>query len=273
MAGNQLVKGVQDTFSAAGATLNNAFAGEAAIDIVAAAMRRRWQEVHTAGTDATPLFRPVDLRFQEFIRKVEVVFHPDEAGRERALDDLSDGQRSLFHLAMTAATLDVEGHIAADPVAAGFQPDGIPLPALTLIAIEEPENNLAPFYLSRIVRQIEDLTKGTRAQAVVASHSASILARVDPSQVRHFRLNPADRTARVRAVRLPVGQEEASKFVREAVRTYPELYFARFAVLGEGASEEVVLPRLAESMGLDIDRSLSPSFRSAAGTSITSGVY
>jgi len=246
---------VRDSFSDAGATLNDAFAGEAAVDIVAAALRQRWQEVHTAGTDTTPVFRPVDLRFQEFIRKVEVVFRPDEAGRERALDDLSDGQRSLFHLAMTAATLDVEGSIAADPVAAGFQPGGVPLPALTLIAIEEPENNLAPFYLSRIVRQIEDLTKGTRAQAVVSSHSASILARVDPSQVRHFRLNPADRTARVRAIRLPIGQEEASKFVREAVRTYPELYFARFAVLGEGASEEVVLPRLAEALGFDIDRS------------------
>lgn len=248
-------QGVRDTFSDAGATLNGAFSGEAAVDIVATAVRRRWQEVHTAGTDTTPLFRPVDLRFQEFIRKVEVVFRPDEAGRERALDDLSDGQRSLFHLAMTAATLDVESNIAADPVAAGFQPGGVPLPALTLIAIEEPENNLAPFYLSRIVRQIDDLTKGNRAQAVVSSHSASILARVDPSQVRHFRLNPADRTARVRAIRLPVGLEDASKFVREAVRNFPELYFARFAVLGEGASEEVVLPRLAEAMGFDIDRS------------------
>lgn len=248
-------QGVRDTFADAGATLNGAFAGEAAVDIVSAAVLRRWQEVHTAGTDTTPVFRPVDLRFQEFIRKVEVVFRPDEAGRERALDDLSDGQRSLFHLAMTAATLDVESNIAADPVAAGFQPGGIPLPALTLIAIEEPENNLAPFYLSRIVRQVEDLTRGPRAQAVVSSHSASILSRVDPTQVRHFRLNPADRTAQVRTIRLPVGLEEASKFVREAARTYPELYFARFAVLGEGASEEVVLPRLAEAMGFDIDRS------------------
>lgn len=49
---------------------------------------------------------------------------------------------------MTAATLDVEGGIADDPEAAGFQPGGVPLPALTLIAVEEPENNLAPFYLS-----------------------------------------------------------------------------------------------------------------------------
>ncbi|WP_316173066.1 ATP-dependent nuclease [Bradyrhizobium sp. SZCCHNRI2049] len=247
-------QGVRQTFADAGATLNGAFAAEPAVDMVVAAVVRRWQEVHTAGTDTTPIFRPIDLRFQEFIRKVEVVFRPDEAGRERALDDLSDGQRSLFHLAMTAATLDVEANIAANPAGAGFQPGGVPLPALTLIAVEEPENNLAPFYLSRIVRQIENLTAGPRAQAVISSHSASILARVDPSQVRHFRLNPADRTARIRAIHLPPDQEDASKFVREAVRTYPELYFARFAVLGEGASEEVVLPRLAEAMGLDVDR-------------------
>ena len=246
---------VRDTFNEAGTTLNGAFAGEAAVDIVAEAVRRRWQEVHTAGTDTTPLFRPVDLRFQEFVRKVDVVFRPDEAGRERALDDLSDGQRSLFHLAMTAATLDVENSIVDDPVAAGFQPGGVPLPALTLIAIEEPENNLAPFYLSRIVRQIEDLTGGNRAQAVVSSHSASILSRVDPSQVRHFRLNAVNRTSLVRAISLPQGLEEESKFVREAVRAYPELYFARFVVLGEGATEEVVIPRLAEALGFDIDRS------------------
>ncbi len=245
---------VRDTFANAGSTLNNAFTGEAAVDVVVGAVQRRWQEVHTAGTDTTAVFRPIDLRFQEFIRKVEVVFRPDEAGRERALDDLSDGQRSLFHLAMTAATLDVEGEIGGNPAAVGFQPGGVPLPALTLIAIEEPENNLAPFYLSRIVRQIEDLTKGPRAQAVVSSHSASILSRVEPTQVRYFRLNAADRTARVRPIQLPPG-EEASKFVREAVRTYPELYFARFAVLGEGASEEVVLPRLAEALGFDVDRS------------------
>jgi putative ATP-dependent endonuclease of OLD family len=248
-------QGVRQTFADTGTALNGAFAGEPAVGIVVGAVTRRWQEVHTAGTDTTPLFRPIDLRFQEFIRKVEVVFRPDEAGRERALDDLSDGQRSLFHLAMTAATLDVETTIVGDPAGQGFQPEGVPLPALTLIAVEEPENNLAPFYLSRIVRQIDGLTAGLRAQAVISSHSASILARVEPAQVRHFRLDPTDRTARVRAINLPTGQEEASKYVREAVRTYPELYFARFVVLGEGASEEVVLPRLAEAMGLDIDRS------------------
>lgn len=248
-------QGVRQSFTQSATTLNGAFAGEAAVAIVTGAVTKRWQEVHSAGTDATPAFRPIDLRFEEFIRKVEVVFRPDEAGRDRPLDDLSDGQRSLFHLAMTAATLDVEGQIAGALGALGFQPGGVPLPAFTLIAVEEPENNLAPFYLARIVRQITDLTKGARAQAIISSHSASILARVEPEQVRHFRLDPASRVAQVKRIELPPGAEEASKFVREAVRTYPELYFARFVVLGEGASEEVVLPRLAEAMGLNIDRS------------------
>jgi putative ATP-dependent endonuclease of OLD family len=129
------------------------------------------------------------------------------------------------------------------------------LPSLTLVALEEPENNLAPFYLSRIVRQLQGLTAGPRAQAVVSSHSASILARVDPAHVRHFRLDHATRTASVRGIHLPADDDEAGKFVREAVRTYPEMYFARFVILGEGSSEEIVLPRLAEAMGLPIDRS------------------
>lgn len=238
-----------------GESLNTSFRAEPAVDVITTAVKSRWQELHKAGTDMTPSFRPVDLRFQQFIRKVEVIFHPDETGNDRNLDDLSDGQRSLFHIAMTAATLDIEGTIANGTIPAGFQTDGVPLPVLTLIAVEEPENNLAPFYLSRIIRQIEDLAAGQRAQAIVSSHSASILARIEPSQVRHFRLDPATRTARVNKIHMPMGDEDAGKYVREAVRTYPELYFARFVILGEGSSEEVVLPRLAEAMGMSIDRS------------------
>lgn len=251
----QWTEQVREAFATTGDALNTAFAEEAAIARIASAVTQRWQQVHSAGTDAVPVFRPVDLRFQEFIRKVEIVFRPDEAGGDRGVEDLSDGQRSLFHLAMTAATLDVEAQVARNPDIAGFLPDSVVLPALTLIAIEEPENHLAPYYLSRIIRQLEDLARGQHAQALVSSHSASILARVDPEQVRHFRLDLPSRTSRVRAIQLPAAQEEAAKYVREAVHAYPELYFARFVVLGEGASEEVVLPRLAEAMGLDIDRS------------------
>lgn len=246
---------VRQMLNESGESLNTAFGAEPAVDVIATAVESRWQELHKAGTDMTPSFRPVDLRFQHFIQKVEVTFHPDENGNNRSLSDLSDGQRSLFHIAMTAAILDIESGIASGTITDGFQAGGVPLPVLTIIAVEEPENNLAPFYLSRIIRQIENLASGRRAQAIVSSHSASILARIEPSQVRHFRLDPVTRTSRVNKINMPTDDEDAGKFVREAVRTYPELYFARFVILGEGSSEEVVLPRLAEAMGMSIDRS------------------
>ncbi|WP_227106956.1 ATP-dependent nuclease [Chromobacterium rhizoryzae] len=246
---------IKESLTGAGSEVNQAFSAEAAVSSISSAVTQRWQQLHSAGTDTTPIFRPVDTRWQEFIRRVEVVFHPTEDGHDRALEDLSDGQRSLFHLAMAAATLDIEARLAGDDAPEGFIEGGIPLPALTIVALEEPENNLAPFYLSRIIKQVQEIAASNNAQAIVSSHSPSILARVDPSNVRHFRLNLENRCSAVRQISLPEGDEDASKFIREAVRAYPELYFARYAILGEGATEEVVLPLLAKAMDFPIDRS------------------
>jgi putative ATP-dependent endonuclease of the OLD family len=245
---------VRSTFQSASTDLRQNFGDEPGVAALTSALDTRWKELNAAGTDTTPLFAPIDGRFEEFIKRIGVSFRPDEAGKERALEELSEGQRSIFHLAMTAATLDVERTIVTG-AAAGFQIEEIDVPALTLIAVEEPENSLAPFYLSRIVNQIAQVTSNLRAQALVASHSPSILARVDPIQIRHLRLRPDTRTSVVNCIRMPENDEAASKFLRQAVRAYPELYFARFVILGEGASEEVVLPKLAESIGLQIDRS------------------
>lgn len=246
---------VKDSLTGAGDEVNEAFSSEAAVSSISTAVTQRWQQLHSAGTDATPIFRPVDTRWQEFIRRVEVVFHPTEDGQDRALDDLSDGQRSLFHMAMAAATLDIEARLAGGDAPEGFADAGVPLPALTIVALEEPENNLAPFYLSRIIKQVQEVAAGGNAQAIISSHSPSILARVDPSSVRHFRLNLHTRCSEVRQITLPTGDEDASKFIREAVRAYPELYFARYVILGEGATEEVVLPLLAKAMDFPIERS------------------
>jgi putative ATP-dependent endonuclease of OLD family len=245
---------LRSTIQEAAEGLNAAFVSEHAVKLIGNVFKKRWQEVHNAGTDAVPILRPLDANFHEFIRKVEVVFHPDESGQDRTLSALSDGQRSLFQLAMTAATLDIETTLLSG-TKEGFQENSVTLPSLTLLAIEEPENNLAPFYLSRIIGQVQNLTSTARAQALVSSHSASILGRIEPQDVRYFRLDPKSRTASVKKITLPEGTEEAAKFVREAVRSYPELYFARFVILGEGSSEEVVLPLIAESLGLPIDRS------------------
>jgi len=76
--------------------------------------------------------------------------------------------------------------------------------------------------------------------------------------VRYFRLNRQVRRAYVRQLQLPKDNEEASQYVRLAIRAYPELYFARFVVLGEGDSERLVIPRIAEAMGVQLDPSFVP---------------
>ncbi len=64
-----------------------------------------------------------------------------------------------------------------------------------------------------------------------------------------------DRSARrssIRELTLPEDDVEASVYVRLAVKAYPELYFARFVILGEGDSERVVIPKIAEEMGFPL---------------------
>jgi hypothetical protein len=49
------------------------------------------------------------------------------------------------------------------------------------------------------------------------------------------------------------GTDEAFKFVREAIRGYPELYFSNLVIFGEGPSEEIVLKRVFEAHGTPLD--------------------
>ena len=239
--------------------IQEAFQDEDPAKFVLERLEARWKQVHEADTDTKPILRLVESRFEEFVRRADFAFFPDEAGHERALADLSDGQRSLFHIALTAATLEVERDAFALPVdESAFDQERLRRAHLTLLAIEEPENSLSPFFLSRIIAQARDIGALDTAQVLLSSHSAAILSRIEPEEVRYFRLDVGTRQSTIRALTLPTDDEEASRYVRLAVRAYPELYFARFVVLGEGDSERLVVPRIAEAMGLALDPSFVP---------------
>ena len=180
------------------------------------------------------------------------------------LSRLSDGMKSLFYFAIVAAMFDVEQQAATDATAKGASPPAFDLDrlapaALSVLAAEEPENHIAPQLLGRIIELLKTIASATNGQLVLTSHSPSILSRVDPTDVRHLRLAGDPSTARnaeVREIVLPARTDEAFKYVKEAVRAYPELYFARLVILGEGDSEEVILPRVFRSAGIGLDASL-----------------
>lgn len=249
----------QDETAESAQAIQRQFEREEPARFVSERLARRWKQVHEAGTDTIPVLRLVESRFEELVRKAEFAFFPDEAGQERALADLSDGQRSLFHIALTAATLEVEKDVFAQPAdESSFDQEKLRRTSLTFLAIEEPENSLSPFFLSRIVAQAREIGSLSSAQVALSSHSPAILSRIEPEEVRYFRLNREVRRAYVRRLTLPEDNEEASQYVRLAIRAYPELYFARFVVLGEGDSERLVIPRIAEAMGVQLDPSFVP---------------
>ncbi|MEV4201092.1 ATP-dependent nuclease [Micromonospora globbae] len=231
------------------------FTDEPVVRAVERALTSRWQELHDAGTHSVPKLRLLDGNFDQLVRNTELVFEPDYSGQARPARLLSDGQRSLLHLALTAAALDVEAAVYDRRHHADFTLDTAQLPNLTLIAVEEPENSLSPFFLSRIVNQLQELGSVETTQAILSSHSASALTRIDPEDVRYFRADPDTATAAVCEITLPADDTEAGKYVREAVRAHPELYFAKFVVLGEGDTEQLVIPRIAQARGVQLDSS------------------
>jgi putative ATP-dependent endonuclease of OLD family len=242
----------EEAVQEASENLAAAFEDESAIAAIATALQKRWSGLHDDVITTKPRLSLVSRRFEEVVNKIAVIFEQGPDGQEHSLDALSDGQQSLLYFALAAAVFDVEREVV-DGTAEGFLDDTLRIPALTLFALEEPENHLSPYFLARIIRQVRSLTDAGGAQAIVTSHSPAVLSRVDPREVRYCRRDTKTRVSSVKKINIPPGSDEAAKFVRGAILAYPELYFARFVLLVEGDSERIVLPVLAEALDLLID--------------------
>lgn len=190
------------------------------------------------------------------MRQVQAVFGPAPGGGEAELERLSDGLKSLFYLSLIMAVFGIETAAAGGAEGSKHFDDAlVDAPALTVFAIEEPENHIAPHYLGRIIASVRSAIGTGRAQALLTSHSPSVMERVEPREVRHMRLDVETSTAQVNVLTFPPSKSEEYKYIREAVRAHPELYFSRLVVLGEGDSEEIVLKHIAKAMGVEVDLS------------------
>src|ERR1035437_7393899 len=93
------------------------------------------------------------------------------------------------YFSLVGARFSLEQQLGTSAPGSLFDLDTSALPALTLFAIEEPENHLAPHYLSRILALLTRLAKNAKAQVLLSSQSPSVLGRVDPERVRHLQMN------------------------------------------------------------------------------------
>jgi putative ATP-dependent endonuclease of the OLD family len=236
--------------------IGNSLRGNAAIDSIADALTDQWGDLHKGDYYTNPSVSFARSEIENLLRHLSIGFTP---GHEDYLVDfsrLSDGQQSLLYISLVLAMHRIGRKVLSGELAAAFDVDKLRPAVFTFIAVEEPENSLSPHYLGRVIRTLTAFSDGQDAQALVATHSPSLLRRVRPESIRYLRLDESRATV-VKHIELPEG-ESAQKFVRESVQAFPELYFSRLVVLGEGASEEVVLSRLLAARGiLDDDTSIS----------------
>lgn len=238
--------------------LENSLNAVTAISSTTQDLKTFWGILHDGHYDADPLISVVATEFEQLIRDLTLRFEKSPGGGQRQLEELSEGQVSLLYFALSATLHNLiwKMETAAPASLKGFKPlDFVPAP-LTIFALEEPENHLAPFYLPRLIGLLENLIKIGSAQSFVTSHSASVLTRISPRNVRYFRNCRQSLVSDVREIPLPAKGTDEDKFLHQVFLANPEIYFARLVIIGEGDSEKIVIPRIAEAFGISLD----PSF-------------
>jgi hypothetical protein len=228
-------------------------------------MEEQWRSLHT-----DERYNHVALRFNSvdldaILKKLEVRFWPTVEPRSYEVDELGEGLRSLFYLSLVNSLLELEAFALKQQqdIKSSREDDEDPPmfnhsftpPALTILAVEEPENHLAPHLLGRVMDTLHNIASKSNAQVIVTSHTPAIVKRVAPESIRHLRICREKLCTIANSVCLPETGTEAYKYVKEAVWAYPEIYFARLVVLGEGDTEEIVLPKALELLETTLDGS------------------
>ena len=214
-----------------------------------------WGRLHRGKFFKDPSLTFVGHEIEALLRHLSVSFTPGHGEQQVDFSRLSDGQKSMLYLSLVLTSQAI-GRAVLKGDDDSFDVDKLKPAIFTLIALEEPENSLSPHYLGRIVSSLKALVLGRKnsdAQVMIATHAPSMLRRVEPEQIRYLRLDESRCTVVSKVTMPPDKDGEAYKFVREAVQAFPEVYFSRLVVLGEGDSEEIVLPRLLAAEGLMVD--------------------
>ncbi|MFP1891133.1 ATP-dependent nuclease [Lonsdalea quercina] len=242
-------------------SIDDQFQNETGIKTISTSLGENWNKLFTGGYFENLKVHPVMNGVEDILKHIDTVFLPTPDTQPLSTDRLSDGMKSLFYLSLVKSAFDIESNVidGADEDLA-ISVDALEPPDLSLILVEEPENHLSPQYFGRIVSLCKDISSNKRAQVFLSTHSPALLNRVEPENIRYFRLRENQNTI-VKEIMLPEKDEDGEDideftYIKEAIKSYPEIYFAKLVILGEGDSEEIVIPKLAEANGIALDNSL-----------------
>ncbi|MFH4617404.1 AAA family ATPase [Vibrio diabolicus] len=243
----------RETISRLTGEISDSLIGNPSITALSNGLTASWNKLHKGNFFTDPKVTFIASEIEALLRHTSISFGPGHDDGFVDFSLLSDGQKSMLYLSLVLSSQAVNKAVlnGADD---SFDVEKLKPPVFTIVALEEPENSLSPHYLGRIVNALMEMTKEGDAQALIATHAPSMLRRVKPEDIRYLRLD-GSRNTRVKHIQMPPTTDEAHKFVRQAVQAFPEIYFSRLVVLGEGDSEEIVLPRLLAAKGIPVDES------------------
>ena len=239
--------------------LNNTFLSEnGALTQINNEIQKSWELYHEDNRFSQAELIINSSEMAAALRQIALKFSPTTTEEAFTVSDLGDGLRSIFYFSLVDSILDIELEITKDREE---NPDNprfklIP-PVLTILAIEEPENHIAPHHIGKLIKRFKQLGNNDNSQVILTSHSPAIVKRIDPEDLRYLRIENNDRVLQtiVSDIQLPQAIDESYKYIKGAIQAYPELYFAKLVVLGEGNSEELLLQKFFDLLGKEVDSS------------------
>ncbi len=239
--------------------LNNTFLSEnGALTQINNEIQKSWELYHEDNRFSQAELIINSSEMAAALRQIALKFSPTTTEEAFTVSDLGDGLRSIFYFSLVDSILDIELEITKDREE---NPDNprfklIP-PVLTILAIEEPENHIAPHHIGKLIKRFKQLGNNDNSQVILTSHSPAIVKRIDPEDLKYLRIENNDRVLQtiVSDIQLPPAIDESYKYIKGAIQAYPELYFAKLVVLGEGDSEELLLPKFFDLLGKEVDSS------------------
>lgn len=246
----RLIKRIQwsdmgrDELKELGKKIDEAFWNEEGALTIQDSIKKEWSELAPDDrySQVSATLSSVDL--ERLIKQVQFNFESTITHDSYSVSEMSDGIKSLFYISNIASLLDIEQKVGDGNII------DIDKPVVTMFAIEEPENHVSPHLLGRLMGKLKEIADSVNTQVFITSHSPSIVKRIDPEHVLYVHLT--NDGTEIEGLELPSKTAEAFEFVKRAIQLYPELYFSKLVIIGEGDSEEIVLSKIFNNYtGLD----------------------
>lgn len=234
--------------------LNETVVNQEGLGLVKQIISSQWKNYHRDSRYSEANIKFSSNTLDDILKKLDVEFTPSHTDNAFTIDDLGDGLKSLFYLTLLDSLLELESK-AIQELSANKEIDkkvlNVNPPALSLILIEEPENHVSPHLIGSVIQNLRSLQHRNNSQVLITSHSPSIIKRIDPTEIRHLRAENGESI--LNEIPLPSKTDESYKYIKNAIQAYPELYFSSLVILGEGDSEEILIPKFLDLYLEDLD--------------------